>query len=117
MTTACVAAEAADVASSQTAANMTASETSHVTASEASHMTADVRSWNATAHVVRAAAVASTSAAAVAAAFLEPTTEITCETLVAAETVALVPTATAAITFAPFIKTHIRPNLICPPNP
>jgi hypothetical protein len=42
--------------------------------------------------------------------------EITRESFLA-EAFALIPTATAAVSFAPSIETHIRPNLMCPLTP
>jgi hypothetical protein len=53
------------------------------------------------------------AAAAEAAAFLEPTL---IAVILFEETVALVPTAAAAVAFAPFIETHARPNFRMPTN-
>jgi hypothetical protein len=59
--------------------------------------------------------VAAAAAAAVAAALLETAAELL--EIVFAETFALVATATTAISFAPSIETHNRPNLNCPLTP
>jgi hypothetical protein len=72
----------------------------------------------AAAEAAAVAIAASAAAAAVAAALLETATEITCETLFAAETFALVAAAPAAVAFAPSIETH-EPSVlkVSPPTP
>jgi hypothetical protein len=96
------------------AATATTKAAATATAAEAS-ATAAVAAAITVAASAAASAIAAASAAAVAAAFLE-TAKIAAEILFA-ETIALITTATAAVTFAPSIETHNRPNLICPLTP
>jgi hypothetical protein len=86
------------------------------TASTAAAEAAAVAEATAAAAAAKSTAITVAAAATKAAAFLETATKITCEILFA-EAVALVATATTAVSFAPSIETHIRPNLISPPTP
>jgi hypothetical protein len=61
------------------------------------------------------AAIAIAAAAAIAAALLESAAELL--KIVFAETFALIATAATAVSLAPSIETHIRPNLKSPPTP
>jgi hypothetical protein len=102
---------------SATAAATAASETSAaaaaVTAASAAEAAA-VAVATPAASAAEAAAITITSpaasAAAEAAALLVTGPYFTCK-IVFAEAFALIPTATAAVSFAPSIETHIRPNL------
>jgi hypothetical protein len=95
---------AAAAAAEATAAS-TAAEAASASAAEAATVTVA-----ASASASESAAVAKATTTAEAAAFLETPAEFTREIVVAAETVALVATATAALTLAPSIETHNRPN-------
>jgi hypothetical protein len=91
------------------------------TAAAAAESTAAATAEAITTTAAEATAVAITaasSAAAEAAALLEAATKITCETLFAAETFALVAAAPAAVAFAPSIETH-EPSVlkVSPPTP
>jgi len=96
-TTAAAAAEATAASTAAEAASASAAEAATVTVA-------------ASASASESAAVAKATTTAEAAAFLETPAEFTREIVVAAETVALVATATAALTLAPSIETHNRPN-------
>ena len=98
-------------ASAAEAAAAAATEATASAAAIAAGTTAEAAAVTVTA-AATAAAIASTSAAAVAAALLETAAEITCETFFAAETFALVATATPALAFAPSIETHNRPYFL-----
>jgi hypothetical protein len=94
----------ASTAAAKTAATTAAAETSAAAAVAAS-----------TAAEAATITVTAAAAAAVAAALLETTAEL--GNTLFAKTIALVATATTALTFAPSIETHIRPNLNCPLTP
>ncbi|MFL5091480.1 MAG: hypothetical protein ACJ8D7_14040 [Xanthobacteraceae bacterium] len=102
---------AASAAKTAAAAASATAESTAATAEAAASTAVTI----ATATAAEAAAVAITAAsasAAVAAAFLETAScEITCETLFAAETFALVAAAPAAVPLAPSIETHAPSEL------
>jgi hypothetical protein len=98
------AAETAAACAAAIATATTATEAASTAAAEAAAVT-----------IATAAATAEAAAAAIAAALLETAAKL--RNTFFAETVALVATATTALTFAPSIETHIRPNLNCPLTP
>jgi hypothetical protein len=110
-------ATASATAAEATATAATAAEAASTAAAEAATVAVATA---ASAAAAEAAAITITSAAASAAAeaasLLETATEITRESFFA-EAFALIATASTAVSFAPSIETHIRPNLICPLTP
>jgi hypothetical protein len=111
---ACAAATEA-AAATAAAAIATATATAAVAACTAAAEATTVTVATAAAAAAKAATVAVAAAAAKAAALLETAAKL--RNTFFAETVALVATATTALTFAPSIETHIRPNLNCPLTP
>jgi hypothetical protein len=111
------AATAAAAAATETSAASAASAAIAATTAEAATVaTAAATTAETSAITIAATATAATATATAAASLLETATEITCEILFA-EAFALIPTATSAVSFAPSIETHIRPNFICPLTP
>jgi hypothetical protein len=109
------AAAAAEAAATAAAAIATATAAATVAASTAAAEAAAVTIATAAATTAESATIAKAAAAAIAAALLETAAKL--GNTLFAETVALVATATTALTFAPSIETHIRPNLNCPLTP
>jgi hypothetical protein len=108
------AASAAAAAATETSASAASAAAIAATTAEAATVAAAAATTAETSAITIAATA--TTAAAAAASLLETATEITCEILFA-EAFALIPTATSAVSFAPSIETHIRPNFICPLTP
>jgi hypothetical protein len=96
-------------------ASTAAAKTAATTAAAAETSAAAAVAASTAAEAATITVTAAAAAAAVAAALLETTAEL--GNTLFAKTVALVATATTALTFAPSIETHIRPNLNCPLTP
>jgi hypothetical protein len=100
---------------SSAAAAEAAATAAAIAAATAAAEAAAITEATTTTAAAEAATVAEAAATAKATALLVTSTEFL--EIVFAETVALITTATAAVSFAPSIETHNRPNLICPLTP